>query len=356
MTDSKVIQYRFRVQFETGIRLVEKPELLRLIDSMKDEMVIIADQRFYKLYSAFFREIKQEIALLQIKVSPESKDQSIITSIYQFLLEHHVSRNMQVLVMGGGTLMDIAAYAVSTFKRGIQLVLVPTTVIGAVDAAYGGKTAYDMDHIRNLIGTFYPAKQVYLCYDFLKTLDKEDILNGWAEILKIYLIDPSLELPELLHVTYVPPKELIWQAAQAKLEICSSDLFDHGKRRVLNLGHTFGHVLESVSNHSIPHGIAVALGILASAELSMRMERIDKLTKNRIMNLFQEFPFSNYVGMDLPNQLIQEGKEILLQDKKADKATQLVLFSDWREVETIQTREATRIIKCLSDVVNQFIS
>jgi 3-dehydroquinate synthetase len=356
LNQSNRARYRFKITFETEMQQVTKAELASLISKITNRVIIISDLIFMKRHAVFFRGLPKTLPVLQVDIQPNTKNIQDLNHIYEYLLQENVDRNTSLIVFGGGTLTDLAAFAASTFKRGIKLILVPTTVVGMVDASLGGKSAYDMHHLKNMIGTFYPAVEVYFCQEFLKTLKMEDILNGWAEIVKMFLIDQTLELPEMLDLGYLPPKDLIWETAKLKMTICTSDLQDKEGRRLLNLGHTFAHVLESITLCEIPHGIAVVFGIHAAAVLSHRLGRIDELIMHRIRNLFLEFPLSDYVTEDLINNILSNGLDSLIQDKKADNGLKLVLFKGWREVEVVDIAEPYQVLTSLVDVLKEYLA
>ncbi len=353
MKQTNRLKFRFKIAFDTEIQQVTKAELASVMSNFPFNAVIISDLVFMKRHSVFFRSIPISIPVLPIEVKSNTKNLQELNLIYEFLLKERVQRNMTVFVFGGGTLTDLAAFAVSTFKRGVHLELIPTTVVGMVDASLGGKTAFDIHHLKNMIGTFYPASVVYFCHDFLKSIEPVDILNGWAEIVKIYLIHKEMELPEKLDINYLPPKEVIWEAAKLKMAICASDLRDREGRRMLNLGHSFAHVLESISLCDIPHGIAVVFGIHAAALLSFRLSRINEKTMNRIRNLFHDFPLAEYVTEELIHNVQKDGIDALSQDKKAEHDVKLVLFTDWRELEIVDVDDSDKALNALVDVLKQ---
>jgi len=168
-----------------------------------------------------------------------------------------------VVALGGGTTTDIAGFAAATYMRGVAWVGVPTTLVGQVDAAIGGKTGIDLPEAKNLVGAFHWPARTIVDPALLATLPEAERLNGMAEVVKTGLLagEPFWELAD---------EELVRRCAAYKAALCLRDPHDLGPRHALNLGHTFGHALEAASGFELPHGRAVALGLLAALRLSGR--------------------------------------------------------------------------------------
>ena len=168
-----------------------------------------------------------------------------------------------MVALGGGTTTDIAGFAAATYMRGVDWVGVPTTLVGQVDAAIGGKTAIDLPEAKNLVGAFHWPARTIVDPALLATLPEAERLNGMAEVVKTGLLagEPLWELAD---------EELVRRCAAYKAALCLRDPHDLGPRHALNLGHTFGHALEAASGYELPHGRAVALGLLAALRLSGR--------------------------------------------------------------------------------------
>ena len=175
----------------------------------------------------------------------------------------HLDRGGTVVALGCGTTTDLAGFAAATYMRGIDWVAVPTSLVGQVDAAIGGKTAIDLPEAKNLAGAFHWPVRTVVDPALLSTLPEEERRNGLAEVVKTGLLagEPLWELPE---------PELVRRCAAFKAALCLRDPHDHGPRHALNLGHTFAHALEAASGYELPHGHAVALGLLAALRLSGR--------------------------------------------------------------------------------------
>jgi shikimate kinase / 3-dehydroquinate synthase len=174
-----------------------------------------------------------------------------------------IGRKGTIVALGGGSLTDAAGLAAATYLRGCSWVPVPTTLIGQVDAAIGGKTAIDLPEGKNLVGAFHWPARTVIDPALLETLPAHERLNGMAEVVKTGLL-AGAELWQL------PESELVRRCAAFKSAVCLRDPRDEGPRHVLNLGHTFAHALEAAAGYELPHGRAVALGLLAALRLSGR--------------------------------------------------------------------------------------
>jgi shikimate kinase/3-dehydroquinate synthase len=177
-----------------------------------------------------------------------------------------LDRSGTVVALGGGTTTDLAGFAAATYMRGIDWVAVPTSLVGQVDAAIGGKTAIDLPEAKNLVGAFHWPARTVIDPALLATLPEAERRNGMAEVVKTGLLAGE-RLWEL------PDPELVRRCAAYKAALCLRDPHDRGPRHALNLGHTFGHALEAASGYELPHGSAVALGLLAALRLSGRDPR-----------------------------------------------------------------------------------
>jgi 3-dehydroquinate synthase len=309
---------------------------------------VIIDEKVHSLYKDKLA-LPADMPMLTLPAGEKHKTMQTAADIYRFLSDNTVTRDTCVFVLGGGSITDVAAYAVSTFKRGCRLVLIPTTLLGMTDAALGGKTAVNTDFLKNSIGTFYPAEEIILLPDFQSTLSAEDLQNGLAEMLKLWFINPELsDLKPNKHNMITP--EQILEYAKAKLAICSADPEDRGQRRLLNLGHTFGHMLESVSRYSLPHGAAVALGMAIALRLSSRMGSLDSETAARIEAILLEYGLPVHPDASLAKRLLEKADMLIRQDKKAiARGLPLVLFKGFRQVYLEESAAISSVTELLPD-------
>jgi len=242
-----------------------------------------------------------------------------------------LGRDGTVVALGGGTTTDLAGFAAATYMRGIAWVPVPTTLVGQVDAAIGGKTAIDLPGGKNLVGAFHWPARAVLDPGLLETLSDAERRNGLAEVVKTGLLagEPLWELP---------PAEQIRRCAAFKAAICLVDPRDRGVRNQLNLGHTFAHALEAAAGYALPHGEAVALGLLAALELSglpeqaalveqvlaparptldrdaawAALRRDKKAAVGRPRLVLLEAPGKPHVGVELPDEDVHAALDALI--------------------------------------------
>ncbi len=190
----------------------------------------------------------------------KEKDLSHAESCIEWLVGMNAGRNTKLVAVGGGAVTDFGAFVASVFNRGMKLILVPTTILAAVDSSIGGKTAVNFV-AKNAVGTFYPAQEVVVVKEFFKTLDEKMIASGKAEIVKVALIKGGRLFETVRSAGDLLSEESMKQAVKYKHDIIRYDLTDTLKKRmVLNWGHTFGHAIERY--YGIPHGLAVASGMV----------------------------------------------------------------------------------------------
>jgi 3-dehydroquinate synthetase/shikimate kinase len=216
---------------------------------------LVADERVLELHPP-----PVEARVLTVPAGEEAKTVATAEHLWRQL---RLDRGGTLVAFGGGCTTDVAGFVAATYLRGIDWVAVPTTLVGQVDAAIGGKTAINLPEGKNLVGAFHWPVRTVIDPEFLKTLPEEQRREGLAEVVKTGLLggEPLWELPD---------DELVRRAAAFKTALCLGDPHDRGPRRVLNLGHTFAHALEAGSDGAVSHGRAVALGLLAALRLSGR--------------------------------------------------------------------------------------
>ncbi|MBA2384782.1 MAG: 3-dehydroquinate synthase, partial [Actinobacteria bacterium] len=192
---------------------------------------------------------------------PQGEEAKTVAAVERLWEALRLERDGTLLALGGGCTTDAAGFAAAAYLRGINWVAVPTTLVGQVDAAIGGKTAIDLPAGKNLVGAFHWPVRTIVDPGTLETLPESELDNGQAELVKTGLLagEPLWELP-------LP--EAVRRCAAFKTAICLGDPYDRGERAQLNLGHTFAHALEAAAGFELPHGRAVALGLLAALRLS----------------------------------------------------------------------------------------
>ena len=201
-----------------------------------------------------------------------SKNTGTYLDILNFLAENRISRGDILIALGGGVVGDMAGFAAATYLRGIPYVQVPTTLLAMVDSSVGGKTAIDLPAGKNLVGAFYHPELVICDVDALDSLPARTFTDGCAEVIKYAILyDQTLFAHLLERGPSFDRRYVISRCVALKAEVVCNDEFDTGARQKLNLGHTFGHSIEKLSQYSISHGSAVAMGLNMSAKASVHM-------------------------------------------------------------------------------------
>ena len=216
------------------------------------------------------------VQVLTMEAGDVAKNLDTLSSIWQQLTEKGASRHSLLINLGGGVVTDLGGFAAATFKRGIDFINIPTTLLSMVDAAVGGKTGINFAGLKNEIGAFRSAVDVIVDTTFLRTLDNANICSGYAEMLKHALLHNAAMWAEhleqdLQHPDYEALARLVQQSIEVKERIVGEDPHEKGLRKALNLGHTFGHAFESLAlsqGHPVLHGYAVAWGIVCELYLS----------------------------------------------------------------------------------------
>lgn len=256
-----------------------------------------------------------------------SKNGDTYLKLLESLAEHHITRADGLVALGGGVVGDLTGFAAATFLRGIAFLQLPTTLLAAVDASVGGKTAIDLKNGKNLAGAFYQPKAVLCDPDLLDTLPPPDFADGCAEVIKYGMIgDPALldilEAPGPLDVETV-----IARCVAQKGRLVEADEFDTGARQLLNLGHTIGHGIEACSGYAVSHGQAVAIGMVLITRAAMAHGLCPAEVLPRLQALLEKYR--------LPQTTAYSAQELYLKtlsDKKrsGDKLS-LVVPTAWGE-------------------------
>lgn len=222
----------------------------------------------------------------------QSKNITDLYRIWKWLIEEGAGRKSLLINIGGGVVSDMGGFAAATYNRGMDYLNIPTSLIGQVDAAIGGKTGLNVDGIKNQAGLFYDPVAVIINHGFLNTLPESHIRSGWAEILKSAILSGG-EFYEKLKGSSFPARidlpEMILLAVQFKMGVVATDPFDRAGRKILNFGHTVGHILETLylekGREDYLHGSAVAAGMICESWMSFNVGRLSAEELLEIVNL-----------------------------------------------------------------------
>ncbi|GAA3539343.1 3-dehydroquinate synthase [Nonomuraea rosea] len=237
---------------------------------------------------AALTEAGYEVVELPVPDGEQAKSVEVAAQLWSALGRYGVTRSDAVVGVGGGATTDLAGFVAATWLRGVQVVLVPTTLLAMVDAAVGGKNGIDTPEGKNLVGTFLPPAGVLCELDTLASMPRADYVAGLAEIIKGgFIADPTiLTLIESDPEAATRPdgphtRELIERKIQVKADVVGADLREAGLREILNYGHTLAHAIERDEHYAIRHGEAVAIGMVYAAELSRLAGRADLVERTR---------------------------------------------------------------------------
>jgi len=268
---------------------------------LRGSACIVSDDHVFPLYGDRVKAILQEagftVGTIAVPNGERSKSFETAGSLYNFLVEHRAERSDCIVALGGGVVVDLAGFVASTYLRGLPLVQVPTSLIGMVDAAIGGKVAINHTEGKNLIGAFYQPRLVLADIQTLTTLPQRELISGWAEVIKHAMICDQhlLELlekqpRELLALKEDTTTDIVALSAAIKARIVSEDEKERGIRTILNYGHTIGHGLEAATNYErFLHGEAVAVGMAGAAMISQRLGLLSQELVRRQDEILRRF-------------------------------------------------------------------
>ena len=247
----------------------------------------------------------------------ESKNMNTLSEILEFLADNNFTRSDVLIALGGGVVGDITGFAAAVYMRGINYIQVPTTLLAMVDSSVGGKCAVDLQHGKNLAGSFHQPKRVICDTSALQTLPDEMYKAGMAEVIK-YGVLSGINLDSDIET-------LVFDCVSVKADIVRSDEFDNGTRQLLNLGHTPAHGIEALTSYTVPHGFAVAAGMGMIARASVKNGFCSKETADKVIGILEE----NGLPCDTEYDY-EKIAEVAMRDKKAkgDKLT-LVLIEKY---------------------------
>ena len=255
---------------------------------------------------------------VEVPDAEEAKTAEVASFCWSVLGRIGLTRSDAVVGVGGGATTDLAGFVAATWLRGVRTVLVPTTLLGMVDAAIGGKTGINTAEGKNLVGAFHPPAGVVCDLEALRTLPANEFVAGLAEVVKCgFIADPEiLQIVERNPESAVAPdgpdlRELVERSVRVKADVVSRDLREAGPREVLNYGHTLGHALERVEHYRWRHGAAISIGMVFAAELGRLAGRLDDATADRHRSVLS--------SLGLPTTYAADAWPRLLEAMKVDK-------------------------------------
>lgn len=319
--------------FDELVQLVELKNLYKNLFIVLDKNV---EKHFGTMIRHCFDAYDGKKYFYSFHAVEKSKSLEELKKIYSALIEQKFGRDTLIIAIGGGITGDLAGFATATFMRGVQVIHVPTTLIGCVDSAIGGKTAVNFNYYKNIIGSFYQPKFVLCDTRFLTTLPAAEMACGLGEIIK-YAFTASKEYYNLVDKNLIAIlshdekilEEIISHSINYKVAVVSQDEKELGLRKVLNFGHTFAHAFEKELKHKIKHGEAVIMGITCALFLSYKMKL---LSRNKLAE-FLRLPSKIKLGKSLKTINHERVYQHMSADKKnIDSEINFVLIRDIGEL------------------------
>ena len=290
---------------------------------------------------------------VEVPDGEKSKDLQVAAYLWDVLGQIGATRNDAVVAIGGGATTDLAGFVAATWLRGVRVVHLPTTLLGMVDAAVGGKTGINTSAGKNLVGAFHPPAAVICDLTALGTLPRHDYVAGLAEVVKVgFTHDPHiLELVESDPVAAQSPqgphtRELVERAIAVKARVVGDDLTEQGSREHLNYGHTLAHAIEKVEDYRWRHGAAVSVGLVFAAELGRLAGRLDDATADRHRAVLQ--------SVGLPTQYAGEWAKVhpvMAVDKKSrGSRLRFVVLDGLARVRMLEDPDPTLLVAAYEEV------
>jgi len=331
----------YDIHIESGIL----GNVSRLIPASK--VVVITNTTLAPLYGEKLVRRLPDAVLVTMPDGEQFKTLDTVSKLYIDLVDAGLDRTGTVIALGGGVVGDTAGYAAATYMRGVRLVQIPTSLLSMVDSSVGGKVGVDLPQGKNLVGAFKQPDCVLVDPDVLATLPEREWRCGMGEIIKHGLLaDDGLLNPKLWAKDQAA--ELVRRAVQVKVDVVQQDPYERGVRAHLNLGHTFAHAIERVSNYSWLHGEAVGVGVVAAARLSYALGLCDSGLAEEVEDIVDK------VG--LPTRLGELDPEALFAAMGTDKKWQaghsrFVLLRGMCQPEIVEDVAKATVIQVLQEMV-----
>jgi len=330
--DKKIsASYEIRI----GYKIIDRMTLIIAKNHKAGRYVLITDNFVGSLYAKkmmdSFKDVGLNINFIEFPAGESSKNINTVLDIVGKLLELGADRGTMLIALGGGVVGDMVGFIASIYMRGIPYIQIPTTLIGQVDSSIGGKTAIDLPHGKNLLGTFHQPRAVFADLVFLETLPEKEFNNGLTEIIKYGIIDDEKMFCMLEeNMDAVKSKDsalltkLVENCCRIKKSIVEIDEKEQGLRRLLNFGHTLGHAIEAVSKYAISHGEGVALGMIAAARISGEKKYLDDTPLKRI----EEIILRTGLPVKIPQNFSADDiiSRLTMDKKKKDDVVHFILL------------------------------
>ncbi len=322
-------------EIRIGKGIIDRMILLIAKNHKAARYVILTDSNVNEFYGQIMldalTQAGRKASIMEIPAGEASKNMSTVMYIAGNLLAAGADRETLLIALGGGVVGDLTGFIASVYMRSVPYIQIPTTLVGQVDSAIGGKTAVDLPQGKNLMGTFYQPRAVFADLNFLDTLPDKEFNNGLAEIIKYGIIEDEkmfkyLEenMDAIKSRDSVHLMKMVETCCRIKKSIVEIDEREQGLRRILNFGHTLGHALEAVSGYALSHGEGVALGMIAAAKLSVKMHYLPENELTRVENMIRQ------AGLPTRVEAVLDSKAVIsrlkMDKKKKDGVIHFVLI------------------------------
>ena len=288
-----------------------------LSDKKYSKIAFLVDKNTKKnCLNKFKDSLKFSYEIIKIEVGEEHKNLTTCSKVWESLTNLNFDRNSLIINLGGGVICDLGGFIAATYKRGIDFINIPTTLLSQVDASIGGKLGIDFNNYKNHIGVFEEPNTIIIDTKFLSTLSKRELKSGFAEIIKHCLIKDSSKFDEIsnnLDWEKNNWNDLVYHSIDIKLQVVKLDLKEGGIRKILNYGHTLGHAIETTymsKKNKLLHGEAISIGMICEAYISFYFNKLTKDELNKISNFINQI--YNLQKIDYFEEIIKH----TFQDKK----------------------------------------
>jgi len=345
-----------RTDIYIGFDLLQDPHLLDLCKKLNCRLAVITDTNVGKHYGQpllnFLVEAGLDATLHVFKAGEKSKSREVKAHLEDELFKAGHGRGSCLIAMGGGVTTDLVGYIAATFCRGIPYFSIPTSLLAMVDASIGGKTGINVAFGKNLIGATHHPLAIFMDLSILNTLSEAGMREGTAEIIKHGLIahkhlfemlDENLDKWNERDMPFF--KKLVYESAQVKCKVAETDPTEKGMRRMLNFGHTIGHAIETLENYQMPHGEAVAIGMVVESLISLKLKKIEEAEFDEIYRLLRSMQYKFTFSHRVTSEKILD---VMRFDKKAKgQIPRFVILDGIGKVESFKDAYCTEIDETL---------
>jgi 3-dehydroquinate synthase len=312
------------------VKFLDELNLEKFINSNQNHIILIDSL----IKQKYFKSLNSSLPIYQVDANENNKNISKALDIISFFESVKVTKLNKVIVIGGGILQDLGAFACSMYKRGIPWIYVPTTFLGMTDSCVGGKTGLNYKNKKNILALFSAPRQVLINLNFLKTLSKRDFLSGLGEALRLHITGGKeyigkfeKNIDAVIKKDHEAIKKIILNSLIIKKAVVEVDEFESNYRRSMNYGHSIGHALESITNFSFPHGMAVTIGICIENLIASNHYKLSKDICKRIEILAKKL-IDKEALISLKEINTKDFSKILKADKKTIGSTLKLVVPD----------------------------